>query len=77
MAISKRNKTNAYARKYYRENKDYREEKIKDRAREYASDKKGEAKKSREYYWDNPQYRRYKINYARQYRKTHKTKKTK
>jgi hypothetical protein len=75
MAISKRNKINAYARKYYRENKDYREEKIKDRAREYASDKKGEAKKSREYYWSNPDYRRYKINYQRKYRLTHKKKK--
>lgn len=72
MAISKRNKANAYARKYYRENKDYREDKIKDRAREYASDKKGEAKKSREYYWSNPDYRRYKINYQRKYRLTHK-----
>lgn len=74
MAITKKAKANAYARKYYRENKEYREEKIKDRAKEYASDKKGEAKKSREYYWDNPTYRRYKINYARQYRKTHKKK---
>lgn len=74
MAISKRNKANAYARKYYRENKEYREEKIKDRAKEYASDKKGEAKKSRDYYWANPDYRRRKIEYARQYRKTHKRK---
>jgi hypothetical protein len=72
MAISKRNKANAYARKYYRENKEYREEKIRDRAKEYASDKKGEAKKSRDYYWANPEYRRYKINYQRKYRQTHK-----
>jgi len=72
MAISKRNKANSYARKYYRENKEYREEKIRDRAKEYASDKKGEAKKSRDYYWANPEYRRYKINYQRKYRQTHK-----
>ncbi len=74
MAITKKAKANAYARKYYRENKEYREEKIKDRAKEYASDKKGEARKSREYYWSNPDYRRKKILYARQYRKTHKNK---
>lgn len=74
VAIVKNAKRNAYARKYYRENKEYREEKIRDRAKEYASDKKGEAKKSREYYWANPSYRRYKISYARKYRQTHKRK---
>ena len=74
MAISKRNKENAYARKYYREHKEYREEKIRDRAKEYASDKKGEARKSREYYWSNASYRKYKIDYARRYRKAHKNK---
>lgn len=67
-------KANAYARKYYRQNENYRKEKIKDRAREYAQDKKGEAKKSREYYWANPDYRRKKILYARQYRRTHRSK---
>lgn len=72
MAISRKAKANAYARKYYRENKEYREEKIKDRAKEYASNKKEEARKSREYYWENPSYRKYKISYARQYRKAHK-----
>lgn len=75
MAIAKRNKANAYARKYYHEHREYREEKIRDRAKEYAADKKGEARKSREYYWDNPNYRKYKIEYARRYRKTHKNKK--
>ena len=74
MAITKKAKQNAYARKYYRENKEYREEKIRDRAKEYASDKKGEAKKSRDYYWNNPSYRKYKIEYSRRYRKTHKKK---
>lgn len=74
MAISKKSKANAYARKYYRENEDYRREKIRDRAKEYAQDKKGEAKKSREYYWENPTYRKYKIEYARKYRKAHKHK---
>lgn len=74
MAVTKKAKANAYARKYYRENEDYRREKIRDRAKEYAQDKKGEARKSREYYWDNPQYRKYKIEYARKYRKTHKSK---
>lgn len=72
MATSTKAKRNAYARKYYRENKEYREEKIQDRAKEYQRDKKGEAKKSRDYYWENPEYRRYKISYARQYRRTHR-----
>jgi hypothetical protein len=74
MAVAKRSKANAYARKYYRENEQYRKEKIRDRAKEYAQDKKGEAKKSREYYWANPEYRRYKINYQRRYRQEHKHK---
>lgn len=74
MAITKKAKANAYARKYYRENEDYRREKIRDRAKEYAQDKKGEAKKSRDYYWGNATYRKYKIEYARRYRKNHKAK---
>lgn len=74
MAITKRRKENAYARKYYRENEEYRKEKIKDRSEYYANHKKEEAKKSREYYWDNPAYRKYKIAYQRRYRQLHKRK---
>lgn len=77
MAITKKSKANAYARKYYRNNESYRKEKIRERSKYYASHKEEEAKNSRDYYWDNPSYRKYKIAYARQYRLAHKRKKSK
>jgi hypothetical protein len=70
-------KANAYARKYYEENENYRKKKIRDRSKYYASHKEEEAKNSREYYWSNPDYRKKKIAYARQYRISHNKKKSK
>lgn len=77
MAITKKSKANAYARRYYRNNEDYRNKKIKERAKYYAGHKEEEAKNSRDYYWGNPDYRAWKIKYARQYRLGHSKKKRK
>lgn len=77
MAITRKSKANAYARKYYRSNEDYRKKKIRERAKYYAGHKEEEAKNARDYYWDNPDYRAYKVKYARMYRLAHKRKKSK
>ena len=57
------------ARKYYRENRAYRERKIKKTAQEHKQNRDEHNKKAREYYHANPDYRKYKIAYAKKYQK--------
>lgn len=65
-------KEKKYARKYYRDNDDYRRDKIDDRKKDAKQHKQSEAEYSRNYYHSHPNYRKAKIAYAKAYRKAHK-----
>ena len=62
------------AKKYYETHKKYREEKIEDSVAKQKANPKEHAEYQRDYYHDNQKYRRYKIAYAREYRKKEKVK---
>ena len=62
-------KEEAAARKYYRENSNYRKRKIRETADEHKSNRDLYNKKAREYYHSNQSYRKYKIAYAKKYQK--------
>lgn len=72
-----RTKANKYARKYYKDNKTYRDKKIEARKRYAKTHHEEEADYSRDYYHTHPTYKRYKVNYARDYRKAHHSRKRK
>ena len=73
MALSKKENAKK-SKKYYDENKAYREKKKKDRLTYAKAHHKEEAEQSREYYHSNPKYKSYKKKYASEYRKRNKKK---
>ena len=62
------------SREYYRTHKKYREEKIKDSVDEQKRNPDEHAEYQKKYYHKNQEYRAYKIDYARKYRKREKVK---
>lgn len=57
------------SRDYYRKNKKYREQKIEDVMKSQRANKEKYNASKRKYYADNETYRKYKRNYAKEYRK--------
>lgn len=57
------------SKKYYDSHKAYRDKKIAKQVAKQKANKPEYAKKSREYYKENGEYREYKRRYAKQYRK--------
>ena len=57
------------ARKYYKENKQYRKKKIARTQASQKADREGYNKQKREYYATHPEYKKYKREYAKKYRK--------
>lgn len=68
-------KEKKYARKYYKENPDYRKKKIETRKDYYHEHQESQNAYARKYYHEHPTYRKYKIRYARDYRKAQRGKK--
>lgn len=64
-------KEKKYNKEYYKKHK---EKIISKNIKRHKANKPKYAKESREYYADNPDYRRYKKNYAKRYRKENYTK---
>ena len=57
------------SKKYYRKNKTYREKKIQNQIDRQKANKPATNKYHREYYAENEDYRKYKREYAQEYRK--------
>ena len=66
-----------YAKKYYRTHPKKREEKIENQLAKQRANPKKYAKIQRDRYHEDKEYRDYKIDYAREYRKKHKQGNTK
>lgn len=70
MAYTK--KEQAYQKKRYRTNKEYRDKLIKDNTEKHKKNKRKYADKMRDYYHSNPEYRKRKLAKMRAYNKAHK-----
>lgn len=62
-------KQEAASKRYYDSNKKYREKKIAKQIAKQKANKPKTNKEHREYYAENEDYRKYKRNYAKEYRK--------
>ena len=62
-------KQESASKKYYDSHPSYRKKKIAKQVAKQKANKKETAKKQKEYYHKNEEYREYKKKYARQYRK--------
>ena len=70
--IMNRSERNAYSRRYYKANPEYRKKKIEHRKKYYREHQKDQNKKERERYQSDAEYTRYKIKYAKKKKKKHK-----
>lgn len=69
-------KKKAYNKKYYRTHPKKRQEMIDKQIAKQKANPEKYARKSREYYHKDKDYREYKIDYARDYRRKHKKRRT-